>query len=112
MKKLSDQQMSFIMENFFNFHDDKYPGRKAIAFSLLQTGQCTVAGTDCIWKGGIGNFISTKPAENAVECSLYTFHMDEFLGSSWFREAQDRYLAELSLKMTRLGKEYDEIIKI
>lgn len=87
------------------FKNEKYPGWKNIAEKLIDTGECIVSGNECIWKGGIGNFISTKPAENAIDCSLYTFNLNSFKTSEYYKETKDNYLEELNLQKTELEKQ-------
>lgn len=53
------------------FKHQKYPGALSIAEKLLNDGKCIVAGTELIWKGGVGNFIHIEPAQGAINCSLY-----------------------------------------
>lgn len=92
MRKLTELQMNFVLGLF---ESKKYPGWMAIASKLIENGSCIVAGTDPLWVGGIGNFVKTEPAE--IEgCSLYTFHLDEFMESEYFREAH--YLEVCKLK--------------
>lgn len=60
MKKinLTENQKEFLLDNFFKLGD--YYGWKNIATKLLENGVCVVAGGECIWRGGIGNFITSK----------------------------------------------------
>lgn len=79
------------------FETKEFPDWKVIAEKLIETGECIVAGKDCIWIGGIGNFISTKPADNAVGCSLYTFNLEYFKTSEWYKVVKVNYLKDLHL---------------
>jgi len=71
MGKITEYQKKFLLQNFFSLPE--YPGWLNIATKLIESGRCIVAGHGCIWKGGIGNFIKTEPAEDAIDCTLYTF---------------------------------------
>ena len=108
MKTLTENQMNFILENFFK--KEEVPGWKNIATKLLNTGSCIVAGDKCVWIGGIGNFIETKEAENAVGCLLYEFDLDYFLTSHWYKEIANQYISTLYDKKREIVAEYDDII--
>lgn len=110
MKTLTENQKNFLLETFFK--NEKYPGWRSIATKLLESGQCLVAGTHCIWNGGIGNYISTKPAEDAVDCSRYTFHIDLFLESDWFKETKALRVAELTRKKQEAVQQLEEVSTI
>ena len=58
---LTTYQKDFLLNNFFE--NTSYAGWRGIATTLLETGECVVAGDKCIWVGGIGNFIEIKKAE-------------------------------------------------
>jgi hypothetical protein len=49
MKKLTNYQKEFILNYFFK--DEKYAGWRNIGTTLLEDGECVVAGTECIWIG-------------------------------------------------------------
>jgi hypothetical protein len=87
---LTDYQKEFILKHFFI--NEKYPGWKSIATALLEKGNCIVAGEKCIWIGGIGNFVKTKVHEEAIGCLLYTFNLNEFLSSKWYKEIKELIL--------------------
>lgn len=110
MKKLTENQKNFILEYFFE--NDEYAGWKGIATKLLERGNCIVAGTGCIWHGGIGNFIKTEPAKGAIDCTLYTFDLDCFLTSAWYKEISNSYISKLAKKKREAELEYDEIINL
>lgn len=107
MKKLTENQKNFILKYFFE--NEKYAGWRNIASELLENGSCIVAETGCIWHGGVGNFIKTKPAEGAIDCTLYTFDLDEFLSSKWYKKISIIYISELAQKKREAELEYDEI---
>ena len=73
MIKLTDNQKEFLLNYFFK--NDKYIGWKNIGTTLLETGECIVAGTDCIWVGGIGNFIKTETTTSLYKCLEYKFDL-------------------------------------
>jgi len=56
IKIITFHQRQFLL-TFFTNHE--VVGWQNIADNLLNKGQCIVAGKDCIWKGGIGNFIKS-----------------------------------------------------
>lgn len=93
MRILTENQKNFLLNYFFE--NDKYPGWKSIATTLLETGKCIVAGETCIWRGGIGNFIKTSPAKGTVGCSLYKFDLEYFLTSVWYKEVKEQYLVQI-----------------
>jgi len=107
MKKLTNTQKEFILDNFFK--NEKYPGWKNIATELIENGHCIVAGTECIWVGGIGNFINTEEANNAVGCTLYKFNLDYFMTSIWYTEYRSMYVSKLYNKVKEIKQEFDEI---
>jgi hypothetical protein len=84
MKKLTENQKNFMKERFFK--NEEYAGWSNIADALLETGTCIVPGDDCIWKGGIGNFIKTTTAEDLIGCVRYNFDLSNFVSSEWFKE--------------------------
>lgn len=106
MRKLTDNQKEFILQFFKH---GEYAGSRFIAIKLIDTGQCIVAGTECIWRGGIGNFIKTSPAENTVECSLYEFDLEYFLRSEWFKEVQSEAVVRLGSELRMLKDEFEDI---
>ena len=110
VRKLTDNQLGFILDNFFK--NEKYPGWKNIALKLLLEERCIVAGTECIWIGGIGNFIKTQEEPNLFGCSLYTFDLEYFISSEWFKEVKKNYLSDLYEKKSDLERQYDEIFQI
>jgi hypothetical protein len=106
MKKLTDYQKEFLLTYFFK--NEVYPNWKNIATKLLENGSCIVAGERCIWHGGIGNFIKTKVANNAIGCLLYEFDLEYFLSSAW-KEIRICYIAELSSKKRGIETELNDI---
>jgi hypothetical protein len=83
MITLSDYQKTFLLDYFFK--NEKHSGWKNIATKLLDTGECIVAGKECIWVGGIGNFIKIEEAKDAVDCDLYKFDLEYFFTSEWYK---------------------------
>lgn len=103
MKKLTKHQANFIVNNFFI--DSRYPGSRSIGEKLVENGKCIVAGTKSIYVGGIGNFIKTKEADDCVDCLEYTFDINMFLSSKWYKETQDLFLNDLGSEIKRLKQE-------
>lgn len=109
MKTLTNYQKEFILKYFFE--NEKYAGWKNIGTTLLETGECVVAGTNCIWFGGIGNFIETELAEGFFNCLKYKFNLDYFLSSNWYKEISNEYLSTIIEKQSTNRKEYQELEK-
>jgi hypothetical protein len=107
MRKLTDYQKKFLLEQFFK--NEKYAGWKGIATHLLEQGRCVVAGDKCIWIGGIGNFIKTTDKKGFIDCIEYTFDLEAFLKSEWFRTTKQVELDTLLIAKKEIEKEYDEI---
>ncbi len=107
MKTLTENQINFLLEYFFKA--EEFASWKNIATKLLNTGSCIVAGKDCIWIGGIGNFIKTKNAENLIDCLLYEFDLEYFLSSEWYKEISNQYISILSDKKKQIEAEYTDI---
>lgn len=110
MKTLTENQINFLLEYFFK--TEKFAGWKSIATKLLNTGNCIVAGKKPIWIGGIGNFIKTKEAENAIDCLLYEFDLEYFLSSEWYKEISIQYIAILASKKRQIETEYNDICEL
>lgn len=111
MRKLNENQIIFILKNFFNIDDISGDSRHTqVARRLLEKGSCIVPGENQLWRGGIGNFIQTKPAVDSVDCTLYIFDIDAFLNSKWYKEHAIIHLKNIETKMMSIQKEYDEIM--
>lgn len=109
MTKLTTPQKEFLLQHFFRHH--KYAGWKNIAESLLEFGKTIVAGNDCIWKGGIGNFITLSEApKDSVDCVVYEFYLESFLQSEWLKEVVSYYDTEMQERITELQKNLDKTI--
>ncbi len=109
-RKLTDYQKEFLLEYFFK--NEKYAGWKSIASTLIESGSCIVGGTDCIWKGGIGNFIKLEESKFTVGCVLYVFDLEYFLISEWYKEISNQYISLLSDKKRNIIQEYEEITNL
>ena len=94
------------------FKNESYAGWKNIANSLLETGECVVAGDKCIWIGGIGNFIKTETAEGYFGCIKYIFDLNNFLSSCWFIQIYVEYLKLEKEKIDVLVQNYNEILNL
>lgn len=92
--KLTEKQITFLLETFFE--NSRYAGWRNIGKKLLETGSCIVPGNCCIWIGGIGNFIKTKNSDIAVDCLEYSFDLDYFLTSKFFKHDFNAYIDKLN----------------
>lgn len=102
-----DYKEIFLLDRFF-YHED-YPGWRNIATKLIQDGSCIVAGNECIWRGGVGNFIQTEPAKNAVDCLLYEFDLAELEESAWYNEIKGCVLDDLNTQIHKLERQRTQI---
>jgi len=107
IKKLSSYQKKFLLYAFF--FNDNFAGWKEIATTLIEKGECIVAGKQCIWIGGIGNFIKTEDAKNTIDCTLYKFDLQSFLGSNWCKDTKNSYTSILENKKLDLKNEYQKV---
>lgn len=96
---LNEKQIEFIL-SFFK--ENNFPGAVDIARKLITNGSCIVAGKERIWKGGVGNFINIKDAENAIDCLEYTFDVEQFMKSMYFQDAVESNLANLRRELHSL----------
>jgi hypothetical protein len=85
---LTQNQIDFIVNKYFAPHKDKYAGAVNIGRKLLTQETVIVAGNDCIFNGGIGNFINTRKAENFVDCleyklDLYALRTSKMFFADW-----------------------------
>lgn len=110
MESLTENQKTFLLNYFFK--NETYAGWKNIATKLLINGSCIVAGTDCIWKGGIGNFIQVNNTEEFVDCVKYKFDLEDFLSSEWFKEIHNSYITELAQHKREMEEKYNEITQL
>ena len=113
MKKLTEFQKNFFLEYFFK--NENFPGWKNIAIELLDKGYCVVAGQECIWKGGIGNFIKTQNDTSFINCLLYEFDLKNFISSLWYRETVSMHQSLLFSEKKEIEIKYkqtSELLKI
>lgn len=95
-RKFTDNQLELLLYFFTNIN---YAGWRNIATSLLETGQSIVPGENCIWVGGIGNFITLHDApQGVVGCVLYKFNYDEFILSEYYKEQLNHQIQFASAK--------------
>ena len=88
-ESLTKHQVEFLLEYFFK--NERYAGWRGIATKLIENGKCIVAGDECIWKGGIGNFVKTNETSLAEGCLEYTFDVISFVENSlWFKEIKSQ----------------------
>lgn len=106
-RQLTSIQKEFLLEYFFK--NGKYAGWRNIAEKLIETGQCIVAGENCIWIGGVGNFIKMEDAKDAIDCSLYKFDLEYFMTSQYYKDIYSQYISILYNEKLAIDKKYKEI---
>lgn len=106
--KLTENQKQFLIERFFKHNvttkDYRISFLEDVTKSLLEQGVCIVSGStyEPIWRGGIGNFIKVRNAENAIGCVQYTFNLEEFISSPYYVETKEAYLNPLKQKLNEI----------
>lgn len=110
MKELNSFQKKFLLDSFFKNED--YAGWKNIAVQLIENGECVVAGSDCIWIGGVGNFITTTKANKYVGCTLYELDLSKFMESKYYKEIRTNELTKLECAREKAISEYDDILNL
>ena len=105
---LSEIQKEYLLKFFFR-NNVTESGWQDIATKLLETGECVVAGNQCIWRGGIGNFIKTETADEFFGCLKYSFNLPIFLKSEYYKGITEEYAQQLSDKRSKLDKELVDI---
>ena len=110
MKQLTKIQKDFIVEMFFK--NEKFAVAKNVAEKLLEKGECIVAGEDCIWRGGIGNFIKTTKADDVFGCLKYSFNLEQFLSSDFFKLYAEKEKENLHLVIKASEQKYAEISEL
>lgn len=103
---LTEIKKEFLLNNFFK--NEKFPGWRGIAANLIERGECIVAGEECIWKGGVGNFIKTSVAEGFFGCTRYEFDLTSFLTSNWVDEVLEHELIQIEEERSALIKRLEE----
>lgn len=106
---MTQNQIDFLL-TFFK--DERFPGWKNIATNLIEKGEAIVAGDNCIWHGGIGNFIKTESAEGFYGCLKYKFDLEYFLGSAWFAERLNYKIAEVASKKREVDELYTDLTNL
>lgn len=91
------------------FESDYYAGWRNIAEALIKNGTCIVPGSECIWSGGIGNWIKTQKTIGAIDCLTYTFDLEEFKKSAWFLERKDVKIADITRQIEELNNKLKEL---
>lgn len=96
-KTLTEWQKEYLVEAFFK--NEKYASWKYIAEKLVNGDPCIVAGTERIWIGGIGNFITCDAAPpQYIDCMSYTFDLASFLSSEIYKDISNMMLDRLHEK--------------
>lgn len=107
--KLTENQKEFLL-TFFKL--DNYAGWRHIATKLIDFGTCVVAGTDCIWNGCIGDFVTVSKAEGYFTCLRYNFNLIEFMSSGFYKSAVIQELNERLIKKNEADNLYHEILTL
>ncbi len=107
MRTLTENQKEFLFNHFFKY--EIYAGWKSIANSLLETGECVVAGDRCIWLGGVGNFIEVQNSDRFIGCVKYKFDLEYFITSEYFKQIVESYTEQLVEKKKQLDSELVDI---
>lgn len=103
--KLTDNQIEILLKLF----PDISAGAKQIAKSLLEKGE-VITTVERLWNGGVGNFISSHPAESTVGC--YKMVLDKsFFDSLFFREFLENQLIVKNYEI-QLKQELEELCQI
>lgn len=94
MLNLTDKQKTFILNNFFIYHDYniEYNWRD-IGRVLLEDGNCIIAGDSSPW--GVGemvNFITVEKPDNYFGCIKLIFNLESFLSSNYYKERKNNCL--------------------
>lgn len=110
MRKLTQYQKNFFLNYFFK--NEKIPTWELVATTLLESGQCIVAGHEPIWKGGVGNFIKTEDTRDAVGCLLYKFDLENFITSEWYKQIKDEYILDLEKNAIAIKRECQELSEL
>lgn len=105
--KLTKNQKDFVLEFFKN---EAFPGWRNIAEKLIEIGTVltTCEHTD-IWRGGIGNFITSEKSNEGIGVWMYTFNLNVFMYSDMFIEHHQKRLNELEKEYKRIKEEFEEL---
>lgn len=107
---MTQNQKEFLLKFFIN---ENFAGWRNIATSLIENGYCIVAGSECIWKGGIGNFITTNESpKEYVDCIKYNFNLTEFLKCEWFKSNLQNKLVEVENEKLELKNIESELMEL
>jgi hypothetical protein len=106
---LTESQVKFILEKFFEPWTNKYPGAMNIGRSLLTKGTAVVPGENCIFVGGIGNFIECSKADDLFGCLLYKFKMESFLSSLFFHEVLEANIETLKEEQFKISTKIEDL---
>lgn len=112
--RLTENQEKTVLEYFSHNLVDGVSLVSALRIgqTLIEKGKCLVAGDECIWRGGIGNFVICNKAEDAVGVLEYTFDLGTFLSSVWFRENTQHAIDGLNGKLKVMTLELNELVEL
>jgi hypothetical protein len=103
---ITEEQTKYLLKFFKN---EEFPGWEIIAKTLIEKGKCVVAGENCIWRGGISNFIVTKKAFDFFGCLEYHFDLEPFLKSEFFKQYVNNDLDNLLEEQKLFNEKVTEI---
>lgn len=106
--KPTEHQIDFLL----TFFPDTTEGSTSIAIRLIIDGRCIVANNDSVWRGGIGNYIKVKPFEPSVDCFEYTFDLQSFLKSQWFKSTITPKIESIKTDIDLANKKLKEILDL
>ena len=115
MRKVTRYQKDYLLTFFKNDecagwrNKSEMLGWRNIAEMLLEKGSCIVAGTNLIWRGGLGNFMVVTEAKDAVDCLLLKFDLEYFLNSAFYKDAHKNYVENLETVAKDIAQQWEEI---
>jgi hypothetical protein len=105
--KLTEFQKEYLINEFFKHSSS--PIWEEVANTLLEKGSCIVPGNGYIWRGGIGGFIEFSKVSNAVDCTLLTFNLKNFLKTEYFKDRQTHAVKFLLTEIETSSKKHSEL---
>lgn len=81
-----------IQEFLLRFFEDtkRIPNWKNVATTLIEEGECILAGSERPFAGGIGNFIEVNSDTNLIECVKLKFDLESFKSSQFYKDYAEK----------------------